>query len=454
MAECRIDNDLLWIYDLLYVPDNLDLRRRIIHSRHDHPAAGHPGRAATFFNITQDYWWPGMRKLINRYISNCETCARIKPTRHTPYGLLKPLSVPERRWQAISMDLITGLPDSNNSNGILVVVDRLTKMSHFIPIHTTMTSEQLARVFQDKIFKHHGLPSSIVTDRGSIFNSTFTRELCRLLKIQQDLSTAFHPQTDGQTERINAILEQYLRGYCNYQQSDWTELLSMAEFAYNNTVSSTTNVTPFFANYGFHPRHDYVSCSEQEPLAPAKLHEFKDQMDKLNKHLRHEMTYAQAVYAEYANDHRQPPPVFKPGDLVWLLRKNIQTTRPCAKLDFKRLGKFRIVEKISSHAYKLDLPPTMKIHPVFHVSLLEPVATNPLPGQTQPPPPPVIVDEEQEFEVDEILDSRLRRNHLSYLVKWTGFDNPTWEPAENLEHCPALIERFHTLYPSKPCRTS
>ena len=168
------------------------------------------------------------------------------------------------------MDFITGLPESNGFNACLVVVDRLTKMAHFIATNDTVTSEGLAILYRDNVFKHHGLPTSFVTDRGSVFTSDFSRVMCRLLDIKQNLSTAFHPETDGQTERINGILEQYLRGYCNYQQDNWYDLLSMAEFSYNNTLSATTGVTPFFANYGYHPRYE-IHARPQVPLPAQEI---------------------------------------------------------------------------------------------------------------------------------------------------------------------------------------
>jgi hypothetical protein len=447
LASCSCDHDnLVTVNGLIYVPP--DLRVKIIKSRHDHPAAGHPGQAATFELITRDFWWPKLRKDISQFIRNCETCHRIKPVRHAPYGLLKPLSVPQRRWESVSMDFIVGLPSSGTSSSdcILVVVDRLTKMAHFIPCLSTLDAPGFASLFRDNIFRLHGLPDSVISDRDSLFTSDFSRALASVLKIKQRMSTSFHPQTDGQTERVNAILEQYLRAYCNYQQDNWVELLSFAEFAYNNSISATTKVSPFFANYGYHPRYEIPANSDQAS-APADLEAFMKPLKSLESHLKNEILWAQDAMSEQANKHHTPAPVYKEGDLAWLLRRNVKTTRPSGKLDFKKLGPFKVLAKISSHAYKLDLPSSMKIHPVFHVSLLEPVAQDPLPDQVNPPPLPIIVEGEEEYFIEEILDVKAK-GPLKYLVKWAGYSLPTWELYENVKDCAAL-DKFYQSYPKK-----
>lgn len=451
LSECELLDNCLLVYGLYYVPDNESLRCKIIRSCHDSPIAGHPGRAATFELVTRNYWWPGMRKTIARYLRNCDTCARIKPARHAPYGLLKPLSVPQRRWDSVSMDFIVGLPASGPQRftSILVVVDRLSKMAHFIPAPTEVPARSVARLFFDNIFRLHGFPSYIVSDRGTNFVGQFSRALCKMIGIQQQTSTAYHPQTDGQTERINQILEQYLRGYVNYQQDNWVDLLSMAEFCYNNTLSSSIGMSPFFANYGYHPRYEIVQHSDELPPIP-ELQDFQNRLQSLEQHIKAEMRYAQACASEQANRSRSAPPRFQIGDEVWLLRRNFRTRRPNDKLDFKRVGRFKILEKISSHAYKLQLPSSMRMHPVFHVSLLEPVYNDALETQVQPPAPPIEVDDQSEYEVEQILDSRRRRNQLQYLVKWKGYFDPTWEPSANLAHAPRLVHLFHSRYPEKP----
>ena len=183
----------------------------------------------------------------------------------------------------------------------------------------------------------------------------------------------------------------------------------MAEFAYNNTVSATTGITPFFALYGQHPRWIIKQNPTTKAPIPAALEEWANQLENLNTYLNSEMVYAQAIQVEQSDKDRLPAPTHKIEDEVWLLCRHMQTTRPSSKLDFKRLGRFKIIQKISSHAYKLDLPASMKCHPVFHVSLLEPAASNPHAEQKQPAPPLIIVNDNVELEVEEILDSKLVR---------------------------------------------
>jgi len=176
-----------------------------------------------------------------------------KPQRHRPYGLLKQLLIPERPWNSISMNFIKKLPDSNGYTAILVIVDRMSKQGIFIPTHNTITSAELAKLFVLHVFSKHGVPSHVTSDRGSEFVSHFFRSLGEALDMKLHFTSGYHPEADGQTERTNQTLEQYIRIYCNYQQDNWSELLPLAEFAYNNAPHATTGVSPFFANKGYHP---------------------------------------------------------------------------------------------------------------------------------------------------------------------------------------------------------
>ena len=209
-------------------------------------------------------------------------------------------------------------------------------------------------------------------------------------------------------------------------------------------------MTPFCAIYGINPHYTVNPKPDTKIPAPAVIQEYANNLTELDTYLRSEMKWAQATLSEQADKHQIPMPRLEVGDQVWLLCKNLKTTRPLAKLNYKRLGKFKIIKKVSSHAYKLELPASMKIHPVFYVLLLEPAATDPLPGHTQPPPPPPIINDKPEYKVDKIVDSKLIRKQLKYLVRWVGYYDLTWEPTQNVVNSPTAIARFHTSYPQKP----
>src|SRR5437667_2019071 len=256
------------------------------------------------------------------------------------------------------MDFIVELPPSDGFNAILVCVDRLTKMAHFCPTTTNVTAEDTARLYLQYVFKHHGLPNDIVSDRGTQFTSRFTSRLLHLCKVHSNKSTAFHPQSDGQTERVNQVLEQYLRIFCDYQQDNWYQLLPLAEFVYNNAQNASTGVSPFYANYGYHPRSSPKLVVTGEVIN-ASAEELATKLQRIHTQMRSQLESAQATYKEKHDQHVKEHPPFAVGDKVWLMRKNIKTSRPSQKLDVKRLGPFKILEVVSESqmAFKLELPP-------------------------------------------------------------------------------------------------
>ena len=246
-------DNLILFKNLIYIPNNDKLKIKILKLFHDAPMAGHFGRTKTIELITRNYTWPKLKSFVTNYILTCNQCNYCKTNRHKPYGLLQPLPIPSGPWKSISMDFIVSLPKSNNHNAILVIVDCLTKAAHFIPTTNKINTFNTAKLFLNNIYKLHGLPNNIISDRGSIFTSSMWTELMKLLNIKLNLSTAFHPQSDGQTECVNQVLEQYLRIYCDYTQDNWYNLLPLAEFAYNNSQHTTTKISPFYANKGYHP---------------------------------------------------------------------------------------------------------------------------------------------------------------------------------------------------------
>ena len=256
-SECSIVDGLIYYRNRLFIPDAPDLRLEVVHRTHSSGPAGHPGRVKTLDLLHRSYWWPGMSHFTATFVKDCALCFRTKTPRSAPPGFLKPLELPARPWADVSMDHVIDLPTCTRNGKafrhIFVVVDRLTKMRHFIPV-ATLDTDELVEVFTHTVYKLHGAPDSIVSDRGSAFVSDFWRRLSQRLKTVLRPSSAFHPETDGQTEIVNAAMNKYLRAYVSFTQDDWVDWLPLAEFATNNQVSETTGVSPFFANYGYNPR--------------------------------------------------------------------------------------------------------------------------------------------------------------------------------------------------------
>lgn len=353
------------------------------------------------------------------------------------------------------MDFIMELPPSKGYDAIYVCVDRFTKMAHFCPTNSNVTAEGTAELYLKNIFKGHGLPDDIVSDRGTQFVSKFSRCLLELLDVRGNRSTAYHPESDGQTERVNQTLEQYLRIYCDFHQDDWSQLLPLAEFVYNNAKNSSTQVSPFYANYGYHPRASAKVRTTQNVYENPTAESLKEHLEQVHTELRLSLEQAQEVYKRKFDRKAKPAPPFKVGDLVWLNRKNIDTTRPSPKLDFKRFGPFKVLKIVgeSKSAFQLELPPRWRIHDVFHASLLDPYHANGIEGRKQlVPQPPEIVEGAPEYEVEEILNSKIERKKLWYMVDWKGWgpEDRTWEPAENFTHADKAIATYHQRHPQRP----
>src|SRR5277367_4646031 len=299
------------------------------------------------------------------------------------------------------MDFIEHLPLSSGFTSILVVVDRLTKQGIFIPTHDTITSAELAQLFVLHVFSKHGVPSHVTSDRGPEFVSHFFRSLAKALDMKLHFTSGYHPEGDGQTERVNQTLEQYLCCYCNYQQDNWDKLLPLAEFAYNNAPSATTGISPFFANKGYHPN---LSVHPERDLTSARAQEFTVDLEQLHQQLWENILAAQQRYQISADSRRIPAPDFKIGNWVYIKAKFFRTTRPSRKLSEKNVGPYEIIAQPGTHSFTVRLPESMRaVHPVYHVSMLELASTSSIPNRTQPPAPPVIIDGEPEFEISEIL---------------------------------------------------
>jgi len=304
------------------------------------------------------------------------------------------------------VDFVVELLLSSGHNAVMTVVDSVSKRAHFIPTHMIVTVEGAARLFLHQVWKLHGLPTCVVSDRRPQFVACFTRELYRLLGIKLASSMAWHSQTDGQTEHVNQELDQYLRLFVNERQNDWYNLLPLAEFQHNNHVHSATQHPPFLLDTGRLPCMGFES--RQNPSSLETVNKFTERMRTEIEEAKSAICKAQDDMKRYYDRRRTLAPVFNPGDKVFLDTSDIRTTHPLQKLSHRRLGPFIVERRIGPMAYHLKLPHWMKqLHPVFNVVKLTPAPDDPIPGQKLTDhPPPIIIDGELEWEVEEILDSR------------------------------------------------
>ena len=431
------------------------LRSRLIQTTHDSSVLGHPGRQGTAASLTRDFYWPLLQTHVRRFLRNCDVCGRTKIWRAQQRGLLKQLPIPERFSAHIQMDFMTDLPLTEQGNRHLwVIKDRLSKEVILEPM-PSMEAEACAERFLWCWARTHSWPSSITSDRGSNWTSRFWQHLCRLLRISQLLSTAYHPQTDGGPERINQEAQAYLRAVITRNQSDWDRWLPAAQLALNSRPQSSIGMSPFFALHGFEAPSPIPLSAEvlAEPSAPSSP---EARATAFVKKLKETTDYCQSAMASTAQDQernanksRAPAERFAPGDKVWLDLRNFGSQREKKKLDWLH-AKFTVRRVLSPQVVELEGLPT-GADTTFNVDLLRRAANDPMPGQetADPQPPAILVEGENEFTVEEIRAARWkavgRGKRREVLVKWQGYLDPTWEPAREFADSAAL-DRFETLY--------
>jgi hypothetical protein len=342
------------------------------------------------------------------------------------------------------MDFITDLPKSGKRqfDTIMVIVDRLSKMCHFIPTHKTASTEKVAKLLHDNVIKLHGLPDSIVSDRDPRFTSKFLTELFKIWGTKQCLSTAYRPQTDGQTERTNRTLQEYLRAYVSPSGKDWEEILGMAEYAYNDSYHTAIGCTPFFLNFGEHPRSPLTLSVRQYTLRMTS-HTFAKQMQYNVKTAKQLLEKAQLRMKQQYDKHHVHKE-FVVGTKVLLSTENLRLTG-CSKFWPRYIGPFPITKVINTHAYELQLPTNWFIHPVFHISLLKEYRSS---GSFKPAPVPDDISEDM-FRLDAILSHRYtrrgKRKVLQYLCSYNDCDvhSATWHYENELKDiCPELLKAY------------
>ncbi|CAI7901147.1 unnamed protein product, partial [Closterium sp. NIES-54] len=353
----------------IWVPNYPPLWQLLLEEFHDVLYAGHFGSNKTLAGIAKVYYWPHMANDVHKFVTSCDTCQRMKSSKQKKAGLLQPLPVPEQPWQVVSLDFITGLPPTNAGHDtILVVINKFSKMGHFIPTHTTARTDETAQLFLKYIISQHGIPTTLISDRDPKLTSKFWKELMSLMGTRLAISSAYHPQTNGQTERLNQIVEQLLRVACKDDIDKWDLHLQVLEFAYNNAKHAATGETPFFLYYGRHP------LTPQQPTVSATVqpaHDFVTTMQQLWDRTHKRLRDIQSSQKRLADRHRRDHTIAV-GDHVLLDTCNLNLGHLPSKLRPRFCGPFLGKEQVSLVTFRLRLPASWKIHNAFHVQLLKP----------------------------------------------------------------------------------
>ena len=422
MQDWTYTNGTLYFRGKTYVPDKIELRRRILNTFHDLPTAGHPGNFRTLASLREHYYWPGMAIFVKKYIEGCAACQQMKTNTHPTAPPLNPIAAdPEALpFHSVTIDFITDLPLTKGFDSLMVVVDHdVTKAIVLIPTTKTIDAIGTGALYHTHVYRRYGLPNRIISDRGPQFASSVFQTLCNRLGIKSKLSTAYHPQTDGQTERTNQEIETYLRIYCSNAPQSWLEALPDIEYVHNSQAHSVTKLSPFEILYGYKPR-SFPTTTEPTNL-PTLSHRLAQIMAT-----RKEAIAAHDLARQHMQRHIQTKfKPFKQGEKVWLEATNLSFPNRPRKFSPKREGPFEIEQVLSPLSYKLKIPEAWRIHPVFHASLLTPFRQTDSHGPSFTQPPPDIIDNHEEYEVEAILSHRGNGNRRRYLVKWVGY--PTSE---------------------------
>lgn len=437
----------------VYVPDDRRIKALILAECHDAKMSGHLGSEKTIEQVKRRFYWPKMDAEVKQYVTSCDSCQRNKPSHQHAMGLLQPLPTPERPWQWISVDMITQLPKSRNGfDCIVVFVCRLTKMQHYVATVTAISAPMLATIFLREVVRLHGLPEYILSDRDPKFTAKFWRALWEQLGTTLTLSTAYHPQTDGQTERANRTLEEMLRGYVSWAHDDWDQHLAVLELAYNSSIQASTGKSPFFLNSGQEVRLplDAAMASIRNCSNP----EAADRIRALHTGIteaKRAIEKAQERQRKYADQHRRDV-TFAVGDKVLLSTDHLQLVgdRRTPKFSERFIGPFDIQRVVGRNAYELKLPSSLQIHPVLNISRLKAYRDGfeayPSRPQPHPRPPPETVDADgsEEYEVEKILARRGTGARAQFLVSWKGWPTweATWEKRANLTNAAEALAEF------------
>ncbi|XP_062418964.1 uncharacterized protein LOC134131237 [Pungitius pungitius] len=432
----------------VYVPASV--RPQLVQWSHTSLGSGHPGITRTTQLLSQKYWWNSLASDVRDYVLSCPVCAQTKTPRQLPAGELVPLPTPQRPWSHVAVDFLTDLPASEGFTTILVLVDRFSKMCRFIPLCNLPSAIEMAECLFLQVFRPFGLPEEIISDRGPQFTSQVWRAFCNRLGIKVKLTSGYHPETNGQTERLNQELGKYLRGYCLQHPHDWSRYVAWAEYAQNSTFHSSLRLTPFQCVLGYQP--PLFPWDTRPGPVPAVEDWFQRSGEVWETAHRH-LCQAASTQKKFADRRRRPAPSYQTGQRVWLSTRNLKLRLPCRKLWPRYIGPFKITHRINPVTYRLLLPKHYRISSAFHVSLLKPVHASPLhPSLPTPTPPaPLEIDGGPAYAITAVLDSKRLRDGLHYLVDWEGYgpEKRSWIPARDVLS-QELIEEFHRMRPDRP----
>ena len=449
LQDWNYEEGLILFRGKVYVPKNIELRRKVVQSCHDPLVWGHPGRTATMEIVSRNYWWPGMTIFIKAYVDGCAVCQQTKIDTHPTIVPIQPTQIPQRPFQYLTMDFIVKLPVSDGYDSILMITDQFTKAIVTIPCVEKINAAQTADLLIKRVFCIYGIPDKIISDRGPQFASQCMKAILGSLGIQSALSTAYHPQTDGATERANQEAEQFIRAYTNKMQDNWSTILPLADLTHNSKIHSATKRAPMELLFGYLPEWPgHVKIGDRLPAASDRI----EAMNQARSEASAAMIIAQEAMKIQQDRYGSEAPSWKIGDQVWLNVKNLKTQYPSAKLAPKREGPFEIIGKVGSASYALELPEKWRIHNVFHASLLKPYIENEEHGPNWTKPPPDLIDDEEEYEIDEIMGCRKIQGNWEYYVSWKGYPSTEngWRPIENFEHAQETLIKWHKKNPKKP----